>query len=172
MKRCGFLVALVLVALVSSRCGYRLRGTGSFLPPHIETVSIPDFGNLSPRYELDVKLTRAVIDEMVARSKVKIAGDGQNADAVLEGEITSYSATPIAFTGEVRPDRYSIRVMARIVLLDRIKQKVLFSNPGFTYIQEYEVPQGSDFESVENEAIDKVAGRFARSLVATILEGF
>jgi outer membrane lipopolysaccharide assembly protein LptE/RlpB len=172
MKRCGFPVALVLVGLVSSSCGYRLRGTGSFLPPHIKTMSIPVFRNLSPRYELDVKLTRAVIDEMVARSKVKIAGDGQNADAVLEGEIASYSATPIAFTGEVRPDRYNIRVTAKIVLRDRVKQKILFSNQGFTYIQEYEVPQGSDFESVENEAIDKVAGRFARSLVSTILEGF
>ena len=172
MKRRGFPVALVLAGLVFSSCGYRLRGTGSFLPPHIETMSIPVFRNRSPRYELDVKLTRAVIDEMVARSKVKIVGDGQNADAVLEGEIVSYSATPIAFTGEVRPDRYNIRVTAKILLRDRIKQKILFSNQGFTYIQEYEVPQGSDFESVENEAIDKVAGRFARSLVSTILEGF
>ena len=34
------------------------------------------------------------------------------------------------------------------------------------------MPQGTDFQSVESEAIDKVAEKFARNLVVTILEGF
>ena len=53
-----------------------------------------------------------------------------------------------------------------------MSQKVLFSNPSFNYTEEYEVPQGTDFESVETLAIDKVAEKFARSLVVNILEGF
>ncbi len=166
------LFACGLLALVSANCGYRLRGTGSFLPPHIKTMSIPVFKNQSTRYELEVKLTQAVIEEMVARSKVRLASDAERADAVLEGEIVSYSASPIAFTAGGRPDRYNIRMTARIVLVDRVHSKTLFENPGFSYIQEYEVPEGSDFESEETAAIDQVAERFARSLVTTILEGF
>jgi hypothetical protein len=39
-------------------------------------------------------------------------------------------------------------------------------------VEEYEVPEGVDFETVESEALDKVGVKFARSLVSTILEGF
>jgi len=171
MKK-GARLVCALLALMPAGCGYRLRGTGNFLPPHIKTMSIPVFKNLSTRYELDVKLTQAVIEEMTARGKVSLASDREKADAVLEGEILSYSASPIAFTAGGRPDRYNIRMTARIVLTDRIHSKTLFENPAFSYIQEYEVPEGSDFESEETAAIEQVAERFARSLVTTILEGF
>jgi outer membrane lipopolysaccharide assembly protein LptE/RlpB len=170
-RKAAVLIGAVLV-LASVRCGYRLRGTGNFLPPHIKTMSIPVFKNLTPRYELDVKLTRAVIEEMTARSRVILTSNVERADAVLEGEIVSYSASPIAFTGGGRPDRYNIRVTAKIVLTDKINARTLFSNPSYSYIQEYELPEGTDFESEETAAIDQVAERFARSLVTTILEGF
>ena len=172
MRRSEVLVVCALLALSSGRCGYQLRGTGNFLPAHINTMSIPVFKNLTTRYELDIKLTGAVIEEMVARSKVSLVSDMAKADAVLEGEIVSYSASPIAFTGGGRPDRYNIRVTAKIVLTDRVNARTLFVNPAFTYIQEYEVPEGSDFEAEETAAIGQVAERFARSLVTTILEGF
>ena len=91
---------------------------------------------------------------------------------MLEGEVLSFSANPVAFTGQARADRYTITVTTKIVLKERVTQKVLFSNPAFVYVEEYEVPAGRDFESVETEAIDRVAGKFARSLVVAILEGF
>jgi hypothetical protein len=135
-------------------------------------MSIPVFKNLTTRYELDLKLTRAVINEMVTRGKVSVEADAAKADAVLEGEVASFTATPVAFTGQTRADRYTIRVTARVVLRDRATQKALFSNPAFIYVEEYEVPPGRDFDSVQAEAIDRVAEKFARSLVVAILEGF
>jgi hypothetical protein len=135
-------------------------------------MSIPVFKNLTTRYQLDLKLTRAVINEMVARGKVAIAADPERADAVLEGEIVSFSATPVGFSSQAVADHYTITVGAKIVLKDRVSQKVLFSNPAFIYVEQYEVPAGRDFESVETEAIDRVAEKFARSLVVNILEGF
>ena len=152
-------------------CGYHLQGTGAFLPPHIRTVAIPVFKNLTTRFELDVKLTQAVIAEFVTRGKVRVVTEVESADAVLTGEVANFSANPIAFSGQA-PDRYEIRIESKFTLRDRVNQKVLFSNPSFVHVQEYEVPQGTDFESVETEAIDKVAPRFARSLVLSMLEGF
>ena len=153
-------------------CGYHLRGTGSSLPPHIQRISIPMFKNSTTRYQLDVKLTRKVIEEMIARGKVEVTSETNKADAVLNGEILSFRVNPIAFTGQASADRYNITIVARIVLRDVTRGKIIFSNPSFIYQQEYEVPEGSDFESVETEAIDKIAEKFARSLVITILEGF
>lgn len=163
---------LLILCFLCIECGYHLRGTGSSLPPHIKRVHIPMFKNLTTRFELDVRLTRKVIDEMVARGKVEITGDAKTADAVMNGEIISFTANPIAFSGEAQADRYIINVVANITLRDLVNRKIVFSNPSFVYQQEYEVPEGTDFETVQTEAIEKVAERFARSLVITILEGF
>jgi outer membrane lipopolysaccharide assembly protein LptE/RlpB len=171
--RLGWTAVLAAVILAAAAgCGYHLRGTGSSLPASIRTMAIPVFRNLTTRYELDIKLTRAVIDEMVARGKVTVASEAEKADAVLEGDIVSFSATPVGFSGETRADRYTITVTARIVLKERVSQKIVFSNPAFVYVEDYEVPAGREFESVETEAIDKVAVKFAASLVVAILEGF
>jgi outer membrane lipopolysaccharide assembly protein LptE/RlpB len=163
---------LLAAALAAAGCGYRLRGTGSALPPGIRTVSVPVFKNLTTRYELDVKLTRAVIDELVARGKVDIGANPAAADAVLEGEITGFTASPIGFTGAGQADRYTVTVTAKVTLKERATAKTIFANPSFVYQQEYSVPPGSSFEAVQTEAIDKIAGKFARSLVVSILEGF
>jgi outer membrane lipopolysaccharide assembly protein LptE/RlpB len=163
---------LLSAALAAAGCGYRLRGTGSALPPGIRTVSVPVFKNLTTRYELDVKLTRAVIDELVARGKVALGADPGAADAVLEGEITGFTASPIGFTGAGQADRYTVTVTAKVSLKERATAKSIFANPAFVYQQEYSVPPGSSFEAVQTEAIDKIAGKFARSLVVGILEGF
>ncbi|MBD3413164.1 MAG: hypothetical protein GF421_01880 [Candidatus Aminicenantes bacterium] len=164
--------ALVLLCLFLCSCGYHLRGTGSSLPPHIEKIHVPMFENSTSRFELDVKLTRSVIDELVARGKVDIADDRQLADAVLIGEITAFRVNPIAFSGQATADRYNITIIAKITLTDLVEGRVFYSNPSFVYKKEYEVQEGVDFETVETEAIEDISGNFARSLVIMILEGF
>jgi outer membrane lipopolysaccharide assembly protein LptE/RlpB len=166
------LVALAALLAASAGCGYRLRGTGSALPPGLRSVCVPVFKNLTTRYELDVKLTRAVIDELVARGKMVVAADPAAADAVLDGEIVGFTARPIGFTGAGQADRYAITVTAKVALKERATAKTIFADPSFVYQQEYSVPDGSSFEAVQTEAIDKIAAKFARSLVVSILEGF
>ena len=165
-------VLLAAVLVFAAGCGYRLRGTGSALPPGIKTISVPMFKNQTTRFELDVKLTRAVINEFVARGKVALSADPAAADAVLEGEITGFIASPIGFSAGNQADSYNVTVTAKVTLKARASAEPLFANPAFVYQQEYEVPSGSSFEDVQTEAIDKIAGKFARSLVVSILEGF
>lgn len=130
------------------------------------------FKNLTTRFELDVKLTQSVINELVNRGRVEVTTDEERAQAVLTGEILSFAALPMAFSGQATADRYNIVVTARVTLQDTVQQRILFSNPAYQYVEEYEVPQGSDFETMETEAVAKVAEKFARSLVIAILEGF
>jgi hypothetical protein len=130
------------------------------------------FANRTTRFELDLKLTQGVIDEMVARGKVEITDEADSADAVLIGEILHFQANPIGFGEDATADRYSISIVAKVILRDVVQKKVIFSNPSFVYQGEYEVPEGTDFELVETEAIDEMVVKFARSLVVAILEGF
>lgn len=163
---------LMFICLLFLHCGYHLRGTGSFLPSHIHRVNVPMFKNQTTRFELDLKLTHSVIDELVARGEVEITEDSKTADAVLMGEIVSFRAIPIAVSREASADRYNIIVVTRITFKDLVTNKVIFSNSNFRYQTEYEVPEGTDFETMESEALDNIAVKFARSLVTNILEGF
>jgi outer membrane lipopolysaccharide assembly protein LptE/RlpB len=163
---------LLCGCLLLSQCGYRLRGTGSFLPAHIKKINVPMFKNLTTRYQLDLQLTQSVIDELVSRGKVEITQNAESAHAILLGEIASFTVNPLAFSGKGTADRYNITVVAKILLRDLVSKKTLFSNPSYVYTEEYEVPEGSSFETVETEAIGRVAEKFARTLVITILEGF
>jgi outer membrane lipopolysaccharide assembly protein LptE/RlpB len=165
-------IAAAALCLTTFHCGYRLRGTGSYLPANIKTIGVPMFKNNSMRFELDLRLTQAVIDELVARTKVQVQGDNSGVDAVLLGEILSFSVHPIAFTGQTTADKYNITIVVKILLRDLVNKKTLFSNPSFVYVKEYDVPDGTDFESVETEAIAKVSEEFARTIVASLLEGF
>ncbi|MBM3296584.1 MAG: hypothetical protein FJY83_03185 [Candidatus Aminicenantes bacterium] len=164
--------ACLAVLLLAGGCGYRLRGTGGFLPPHVKVISVPMFKNLTTRFEVDVKLTQSVINELVNRGRVEVTSDESRAQAVLTGEILSFVALPMAFSGQATADRYNIVVTASVALRDTVQNRVIFSNPAYQYVEEYEVPQGSDFEAMETEAVGKVAEKFARSLVIAILEGF
>lgn len=171
-KAFGFVLAVLALAA----CGYKLRGTGNLrdvLPAHVKKIAVPLFKNQTTRFELDKNLTNAVIDEFVSRGKVDIITDAAAADAVLTGEILVFNASPTAFTpGKGTADRYTITVVTKIELKDSKSQVVIYANQAFPYTEDYEVPQGKDFESVQTEAIKKIAVKFARQLVLTILEGF
>jgi outer membrane lipopolysaccharide assembly protein LptE/RlpB len=167
--------ALALTIVFFAACGYRLRGTGNLsdvLPPTVKKIGVPLFINQTTKFELDKKLTQAVFDEFVARGRVEITSDTKTADAVLTGTITGFSAVPAGFSSQGSADHYTVYVVASITLVDSKTQKVIYSNPSYTFNEDYEVPQGKDFESVENEAIKKIAPKFARNLVLAILEGF
>jgi hypothetical protein len=163
--------AILALCLVAAACGYRPVGTGSTLPASIRRIQVPLFENRTSRFQLDLKLTQAVIDEFVARGKVEITTDASKADAVLVGRILIFTATPVAFSNKTA-DRYEIQVVTEITLRESKTNTVLFTNPSYPFKTDYQVPQGSDFESSQSKALDTLAQLYARSLIVAILEGF
>jgi hypothetical protein len=158
-------------ALFASACGYMLVGSGA-LPPGIRTIRVPVFENRTTRFELDIKLTRAVINELVSRGKIQVTTDADKADAVLEGRILDFIVNPIAFSNQRTADRYDVLVVVDVTLKETKSGRVIYANPSFNYKTDYQVPQGQDFESSETEALDNLAKLFARGLIVAILEGF
>lgn len=165
-------ICLLLMVSSLAGCGYHLRGKGSFWPPQMKKVCVPVFKNSSGRFELDLKLTRSVINELVARTGVTIEPDKGRADGLLLGDIISFKVQPIAFSSSGAASRYKLTITTSVVFTDLVNQKVLFSDDSFTYVEEYEVAGGVDFESMETQAIDRVAEKFARQLVVNLVEGF
>jgi hypothetical protein len=138
----------------------------------MKRVCVPVFRNTSGRFELDVKLTRSVINELITRARVSIEPDQDKAQGLLVGEITSFKVQPIAFSSEGAASRYKITVVTSVVFTDLLTDQILFADDNFTYVDEYEVPAGLDYETMENQALDRLVEKYARQLVVSLLEGF
>ena len=64
-------------------------------------------------------------------------------------------------------------VTARVSLKTLPDEKVLWENPAFTFRDNYQFnATAATYVDRENDAIDRVADRFAQSLVTSMLEGF
>lgn len=172
----------VLLAVMTSACGYSLAGRGSFLPEYVQTIAVPIFVNNTRVFEVEQRLTEAVRREFIGRGKYKIVPDAAGADALLKGEISSITLAPTSFTAERQASRYAVSVLIKVELRDLKSDKVLWENPSFEFREEYElatvaagaggVADASVFFGQASNALDRMTASFARTVVTAILEAF
>lgn len=78
-------LALAALATVGAGCGYSIR------PPYnasIRTVYVPVFKSYRFRTDLNIQLTKLLIDEINTRTPYRVVANPENADARLEGTVT------------------------------------------------------------------------------------
>ncbi len=177
-----YIVPVVLVVAAAAAfvalpgCGYHLAGratTSSFLPPTVQSIGIPPFGNRTDRPRLDQRITEALVNEFVRRGRYRAVPTAQGADAVLEGTVESYREEPVTFTEAGRYSRIQVTVTAQLRLVQTSPEKVLWSQNHFVFAQQYDLPATPTSQTDrEIVAFEEIARDFARSAVSSILEGF
>jgi hypothetical protein len=171
-------VCILCVDLISTGCGYALAGRGSFLPPYIRTIGVPTFQNRSTVFNLETLLTQKVRAEFIGRGKYQIVPEATGVDALLTGEVTNVSIAPASFSATQLASRYAIIMTARVELRDIRENKLLWENSSVTFRQEYEatsdntVIDAATFFQQDVNALDRMSGEFARTIVSAILEAF
>jgi lipopolysaccharide assembly LptE-like protein len=170
---------VVASAIVSASCGYSLAGRGSFLPAYIRTIGVPQFVNRSTVFNLETMLTQKVRSEFIGRGKYQVLPQATGVDAVLNGEVTAVTITPSSFNPQTQlASRYAVTMIAKIELRDLRENKVLWENPGVAFRQDYEATTGrsvtdpSAFFQQDTNALERMSGEFARTIVSAILEAF
>ena len=167
-----------MLATLLSACGYALAGRGAFLPPYIRTIGVPTFANRTTIFNLETLLTEKVRAEFIGRGKYQILPENTGVDALLTGEVTGVSIAPSSFSTTQIASRYAITLTARIELRDLKENKILWENPGIFFRQEYEATSGTSatdptaFFQNDLNALDRMSGEFARTIVSAILEAF
>ncbi len=167
--------ALTLCAafLTTAGCGYSLVGRTSTLPPSIRVIHFQTLANQTPRIGVEQRLSREIARELASRGRFSVRPEAAGADADLAGAVTGFSLFPVAFDEAGRAREYQIRITAQVSLKTLPDGKVLWENPAYTFQENYAFStSAASFVDRENEAIDRVAERFAASLVSSLLEGF
>jgi TolB-like protein len=165
-----FAVALSLVVDV---CGYKPAGKGKSLPADIKTIAVPIFQNSSLKYRVEQRFTGAVIEEVLRRARaLHVTTTTDGADAVLRGDIRSFSARGNILDAQGRTRVWNVRIIVSATLIDQRTRKVLYQNPRMIFEGDYQLSDDpQSFFNEENPAVDRIAKDFAQTIISTILEG-
>jgi TolB-like protein len=167
------LVALVACVASAPGCGYKLAGTGTFLPTNIKNIAVAPFENRTGRPEIEVRVTESVAREMARHGSTKIVTDKAKADAYLEGAVTDFHTTPVQFNAAGRATRLETTVVLRASLRDLSSGEILWSQSSLLFRDQYDVQQQeANYFDLETLALDELARGAARTLVNSITEGF
>jgi hypothetical protein len=167
------------MALALPACGYALVGRGTATDPTIKRIGVPTFKDTTAKPALDQKITQKVIEELLKRGHFDVVQTATGVDAVVEGELVSYSVVPVGFSEEgtgankTQASRYAISLTARVKYSKVGAEEPIWTTDSFQFRDEYDI--GSDpatFFDREDQALDRLATSFARNLVAAMLEAF
>jgi len=95
-RRAAALGLLFLMGL--NGCGYALVGKGITTDPSIKRIGVPLFKDRTGKPGLDQKITLRVIEELLKRGRFTVVQDTTGVDAIVEGEILTYTTIPIGFS--------------------------------------------------------------------------
>ena len=127
-----FLICFLILLL--SNCGI-YTFSGSALPAHIKTVSIPMFVNKTPQPGIAEEMTRMITQAYVSDNRLKVTE--KNANSSLNVSITGYANDPFSYdeSGNVREYRVTIRASA--VFRDEVKSSDIWSKDNIVCFGNY-----------------------------------
>ncbi len=167
MRRGLALAALLLV--VAAGCGYSFRG---HLPDHIRTVAVPVFRNHTQKPFVDSLVTSAMAEAVSTSGRLRLARP-DDADALLEGEVSGYELQSIAFDPGANVRQYRLLLTLSVVFRDVRRNVVIFQQQHFQERSDFNVSGDvSQTIATEEVAVRKAAVAIAREVVARAVEGF
>jgi len=163
-----FFVLTCVVTWFLPYCGYRLANKNMNAGKG-QTIAVPTFTNTTSTYRIEQRLTEAVRQELIRRTQFSVVPDNQG-DVVMAGEVLSYIAIPVIFNRQGRGSAYTMVVDMNVRVTETKTGKVLFRNDRFSFRDVYELAQSSsEFVPEDPAALDRLARRFASSLVASVM---
>ncbi len=165
-RRAGF---LLLLGVVLGGCGYTVQGT---LPSHINTVAVPIFRNRTVEPAIEGFITRAVVEAFSTNGRLKVVGTDR-ADAILDGEITSYSIASIAFDQNANVRQYRLVVTMNLRMRDVRRNTLLFHENDVREQADFRVQNAvSQTISREETALRAAAVDIGRAIVSLAITRF
>lgn len=156
-------------AVLLSGCGYSLRGN---LPEHLQTVAVPVLQNRTMVPAVENFLTTALLNAFTTNGRLRVT-TVDRADAILEGDITTYSLQAIAYDSLANVRQYRLTVTLNLRFRDVRRNEMLFQRNGYSDRADFVVPGTVPETIVASEAaLQQVSTEIARSVVSFVIDRF
>ncbi len=165
------LIFLILLALLFNGCGYHLVGTGSSLPSHLKTLSIPVFSNSSSEPGIHRELTSNIINSFITDGRVKVVHKG-NSDMVLKGNLYYYSLKPVSFSSGDFVSDYIVELGVEVEVIDKLNDKPYLKNKFKTKWDYKATSDIIDTELARLTALEEAYKELGNRLVSLLIDQF
>jgi hypothetical protein len=163
-------IAAALLGWILCGCGYHVNNLAPAL--RLRTIAIPTLKNRTSTFQVEQRLTRALIEEFSSRGHFRVTSSEDGADAAVLGEITALSSAPVIIGRASFGSTFLVTLNARVRLVDLKSGKVLFRNDNYVFREQYVINADvKEFFSEVNPALERVARDFAKSVLASVLTG-
>jgi outer membrane lipopolysaccharide assembly protein LptE/RlpB len=177
-----FTVLTLIATAALSGCGYHVAGHNDALPKSIRVIAVPALENKTTSYRIEQRLTAATIHQFLSSTPYKIVSTPDGSDAVLRGKVLTVEAVPLLFVttpatttqaSTTRATTMLVTMRCDVTLTESATEKILYHNDNFVFRNEYEISTDvKSFFEEQDPALDRMAGDFAKRLVAAITENF
>jgi len=163
--------ALLLVA-VCLGCGYRLAGENPNPGPvdlQGKRIAIHIFKNLTSEPDIEYIITRDVVAEFIRTPNVKVVRRDEQADYILQGEVTGYNKELLAMDYQGRALYYRLIITLKLELIDS-SGKVSMALAPISEDAEYHTALDVEVNKArEREALNRASQELAQLLAGMLL---
>ncbi|MDR4499490.1 MAG: LPS assembly lipoprotein LptE [Candidatus Scalindua sp.] len=147
------LAALLFVLIMVCGCGY---STKSLIIRDVETIYVPVFENNTFRRDLEFDLTKAVKDEVLSKTSLRIVKK-DDADTVLYGTINNLNEAILTQNTGDNIVENQITLFVDFKLIDMRTGKTLVERKDISQLAEYVIARGETLDSAYEEGVTDMA---------------
>lgn len=160
----------MIISISQTSC-LRYSFTGTSIPEGVNTIYIPFFPDQSNSGfgDLSDRLNQALINRFVNQSRLQLANNADEADAVLDGSIIGYSNRPFSIGGDEQASQNQIRISVRGTFEYKSEPEALWSNKTFdgTFTFDPTDDPINGEQTAANEALDQIADNMFNDAVSS-----
>lgn len=160
-RRFCVLLLAATAGLAPAACGY---SSGTLVPEGYRTIAVPIFYNETRRHDLEFEVTRAVVEELQARTNLRVVAEDQSPDLVLRGILREVDEETLSRRAYQRPRENAIFVTAEVDVIDRKTDAHVVKNEKVHEREAFAPATGEDVRSARAEATRSLAERIVRTL--------
>ncbi|MBM4055934.1 MAG: hypothetical protein FJ264_14975 [Planctomycetes bacterium] len=153
-------LALLMVCFVIVGCGYSSK---SLLRSNVRSIYIPIFDNDTFRRGYEFDLTRAVRDQILIRTRLRIV-DKDEADSILLGKISSVTENVLIEDRKDNIVESRVAIRADIRWVDTRTGRTIFERKNIRGTSEFIVLRNETLTSSSNESFVGLAQSIVESL--------
>ena len=159
---------MLLIVILLCGCTYSLF-VNSF--PHLKTVNITPFENMTSEYTLAQDFTNYLVDKFQNDGRLKIST--LSPDATIDGSVMDYRHEILSYDMAGNVSEYRVQILFSITMSDLVMSQTMYENSALLVNEVYS-PGSLNPEqlSTEAEAIEKIFEKAFDTIIRATLESW
>ena len=146
-------IILLILASFMASCGYTSR---SLIDQNVQSVYVPIFDNDTFRRDLEYDLTKAIKEEILFRTQLKIV-DEKHADTILTGTLRDVQENVLIENPDAVTVESRVNVFVQFSWLDQRTGRILIDKQNVAASAEFIATRNEDVRTGETEAFVNAA---------------